>query len=267
VVREDERQGLLDFAVAGRPVSTAELVTAGIESHVSELYVARPGKVTAYDPLTNTAVVQPMVKHALVGDVDGSRVYEEIPEIPFVPVMFPRIGSYVVTMPVPVGAPVLLLFNDVSLAEWRDGGGLSEPVDARRHSLGWPVALIGLYPDTDQMSSAAADVAARVAGMVVGEHSSNNRIEVAGSFIKMGGDAFDFVALATPTQAGINAAMAAANVAISAIGALLSTLPNHTHAVPALGTSGPGVFAPALPGAPSAGAAPGAVTATRTKAK
>jgi hypothetical protein len=254
--------------MAGAPVSLAELVTAGVESKTSELFVARPGRVTAYDSATNTAVVKPMVKHALYDLADGSRTFEELPEIPFVPVLFPRVGSLVLTMPVPVGTTVLLVFADVSLAEWLDNGGLSEPVDSRRHSLGWPVAIVGLYPTSDQLSSSAADVAARAAGLVLGEHGGNNRVEIAGSTIKLGGDALDFVALATPTQAGINAAMAAANVAIAVAGAVIGALNKHTHVAPGGATNVP-TFDPSfpLPGAPSPGGAPGAVTATRTKAK
>jgi hypothetical protein len=41
---------------------------------------------------------------------DGSRVYLELPEIPFVPVLFPRTASYALTLPVAPGDFVLLVF-------------------------------------------------------------------------------------------------------------------------------------------------------------
>lgn len=213
----------------------AEVVTAGVDGRLSELYVARPGKVTAYDALTNTAVVKPMVKHALASLDDGERSYEELPEIPFVPIVFPRAGAHVVSLPVAVGDTVLLVFCDVSLAEWREGGGLSEPVDARRHSLGWPVAVPGFYPDNNPMSPSPLDLAARVAGMVLGEHAGVNRIEISSAGIKLGSTAVDPVAKSIATVAAINAlqtqfaavaAWVAANTASAwTVASLIATAP------------------------------------------
>lgn len=251
--------------MAGAPVSLAELVRAGVEAHTSELYVARPGKVTAYDPLTNTVVVQPMVKHALYTS-DGERVFEDLPEIPFVPVLFPRAGAHAITLPIVPGDYVLLVFCDVSLAEWREGGGVSEPVDARRHSLGWPVAFPGFFPDSSPLSPDPLDIAARAAGPVLGEHAGSSRIEIASAAIKLGKMAIDAVALATPTQAGLTACMSAANVAIAAAAGLIASYGTHTHVCAAAGApSGPPVGT-APPAAPSAGSAPGAVAATLVKA-
>lgn len=265
--------------MAGTDPTLYESIQAGVGSAIDDIFVARPGKVTAYDALTNTAVVKPMVKRALYAVDDDTRTYEELPEIPFVSVIWPRAGDYVVTLPMQVGDSVLLVFCDVALAEWRADGALAEPADARRHSLGWPVAVPGFFPDSAPMSSDALDLAARIAGMIIGQHGGANRIEISSTGIKIGGDATDFVALATPTQAGLNAcmaqsnaAMASAGVAIAAVGALISAISSHVHAVPAApGTTSPATYpGNPLPSAPSAGAAagaPGAVTATRAKAK
>jgi hypothetical protein len=190
--------------VAGAPVSDAEIIRAGIDAALEDLYVARPGEVTAYDPLTNTAVVKPMVKQALY-TTSGKRVFEELPEIPFVPVIFPRAGAFAMTLPVEVGDAVLLVFCDVSLAEWRDSGQLSEPIDARRHSLGWPVAIPGFFPDTSPMSANPVDVLARAVAMILGQHGGNSRIEIRDNEIKIGKDATDYVALAAKVDAGFSA--------------------------------------------------------------
>lgn len=173
------------------------------------MYVARPGKVTAYDPLTNTAVVQPMIKHALYKG-DGERVYEELPEIPFVPVLFPRASGYAITLPVATGDYVLLVFCDVSLAEWREGGDVSEPVDARRHSIGWPVAVPGFFPDVAPLSPNPLDVAARLAGMCMGADGGEDQVRFRGGKIELGhdavtGQALDSMALASKVDALMNA--------------------------------------------------------------
>jgi len=202
--------------VAGIPVSLAELVRTATRVERDDVFVARAGKVTAYDELTNTAVVKPMVKHALFKS-SGERVFDELPEIPFVPVMFPRAGNFVLTMPVPVGTPVTLLFLDVSHAEWVETGDVSEPVDAQRHGLGWPVAILGMFPDNDRMSADPVDVAARTGGMVIGEHDGTARIEIVKAdgptphVIKIGKDATDFVALASKVMTELAAIRTWAN--------------------------------------------------------
>lgn len=247
--------------MAGIPVSLAEVIKAGARAERDEIFVARAGKVTKYDPETNLADVKPMVKHALY-KASGERVFDELPEIPAVPIMFPRIGPFVVTMPVPVGTPVTLLFLDVSHAEWIEGGELSEPIDAQRHALGWPVALLGFYPDNARMSSDPADLAARAAGMVLGEHDGPCRIEFvpgatdADDRIKIHKDATEFVALANLVKTAVETELAK----------IVAKFDGHVHTSAAAGspTSGP------LQGATPATIGTltlGSVAAAKTKAK
>lgn len=233
---------LLAFRVSGEPVSLSEAIRIGTEASLDEVFIARAGKVTAYDAATNTAVVQPSIKHTLF-KTDGSRVFEEMPEIPFVPVMFPRVGDFVLSLPVVPGTPVLLLFLDCSHAEWRESGQVSEPADARRHSIGWPVAFVGLLPDTQPMSSDPTDVAARTAGMVLGRHGGDARIEI-GSDIKLGKGATDFVALASKIEDELDS--------------LRTWLNSHTHPTAGLGS-------PSTPSSPIS--AFNSVAASVTKAK
>lgn len=229
----------------GRPVSLAEVVLSAIDSRLDEVHVARPGEVTAYDAATNTAVVKPAIKRALFNVETDERSYEDLPEIPFVPVIFPRVGDFALTLPVTVGTPVLLLFCDVSLAEWRESGKVAEPTDARRHSIGWPVALVGLYPDTSPMSSDPIDVLARTAGMVIGRHGADARIEISPSEIRLGKGATDFVALASLIS--------------SELSNLRTWLNGHIHTSAAAGSPTTAPVAPIL--------AFGSVAATLTRAK
>ena len=197
--------------MAGAPVSLAEVVRGATRAEREDIFVARAGRIAKYYPETNTADIRPMVKHALYRVGGLGRVYDELPMLPSVPVMFPRAGDFVITMPVNEGDPVLLVFRDVSHAEWEADGELSEPVDAQRHALGWPVAFLGLYPETMPMSTETADLAARAAGMVVGEHNGPCRIELvpgatdADDRIKLGADATEYVALANKVDAIVDA--------------------------------------------------------------
>lgn len=196
--------------MAGRPASLLEILRLHREGTLDEIHKALPGKVTAYDAETNTAFVLPLIKQSLFAR-DRERTYEAFDEIPFVPIVFPRSGNNAMTFPVSEGDHVLLIFCDVGLAEWHESGDVSEPKDARRHSCGWPVAIPGLYPDAERLSSAAADLAARAAGPVFGEHNGNLRIELvkgatsADDRIKLGKDATEFVALANKVDAIVDA--------------------------------------------------------------
>lgn len=243
----------------------SEAVRTGISAATEEMFVARPGKVVSYNPATNTATVKPMVKRALYGLDEEERSFEDLPELPNVPVIFPRAGEYVLTLPVSAGDTVLLVFADVSMAEWRSSGELSEPVDARRHSIGWPVAIPGFFPDVTPMSPSPLDVAARTGGAVLGQDGGASRIEISPTGIKLGANAIDFVALATPTQAGLAACMAAANAAIAGMAALIATFNSHTHlcSAPSVASATP---LPQAASGPAAGGAPTAVTALMTKA-
>lgn len=179
----------------GTPISLADVIDAAIDARFDDVFIARAGRVTVYDDVTNTVCVKPQVKRSVW--VDGERKFVDVPDLLFVPLIFPRTESYAVTLPIQAGDTVLLVFCDVSHGEWRDSGGESEPTDARRLSIGWPVAIPGFFPDTKPLSQTPADVAARAAGMVIGQHGGGARVEISPTTIKLGKDATDYVALAS----------------------------------------------------------------------
>lgn len=246
----------------------ADVLIAATRGALSRVRTGIPAKVTAYDPLTNTVDVEIVVDNP-VFDLDDGRTFETFPPIPSVPVIWPRAGGYVVTLPLGPGDFVWLAFSELPLAEWRSTGQKSQPVDARRHSIGYPYATPGAFPDTSPLSPSPLDVVARSSMMVMGEDGGPAQIVIdkaAVPTIKIGREAVDFVALSIPTQAGIAAAMAQANAASAAALAMISTFNTHTHTGV---TSGAGVTgAPSAPAAagPPAAPVPGPVAAVMTKA-
>lgn len=201
--------------------SEAELVQHGIDAFAQRLFKSGPGIVKAYDPLTNTAFVQPGIKRAHYSGVDGERGYRALPEIPFVPVMWPRAGGFVLRAPLQPGDSVLLVYCDESLAEWRESGGVAEPEDARLHSVGWPVAIPGLFPDSSPLSPTDAIHAALQA--IFGEDGGKQvRIGPTGiEFAPSGVTPVSPVALAAPLVTALTAlatqltALAAAPVIVA----------------------------------------------------
>jgi hypothetical protein len=181
----------------GIPVSLTEWGDQLIRNLQSELFTGVPAQVVAYDPVTNTIDAQIVVKHA-VFDRYHEREYEEFPILPSVPVLLPRAGGKVVRLPIEPGDFVWLAFSQASLAEWRTTGQVSEPTDARRHSIGYAFAIPGAFPDVSPLSP--TDVAEVAAGALIVGEDGGTQIIVGGTVpgIRLGKAATSPVAKATP---------------------------------------------------------------------
>lgn len=252
------------------PTSLAEVIEAAQRTAAAHMYTSLPAKVVSYNPATNTVDAEIQVK-APYFNLEGEREFDELPIVPSVPVIWPRGGGFVVTVPLAPGDFVWLMFSTLSLAEWRTTGQVSEPTDARRHSIGYPYALPGAFPDVSPLSP--VDTLTRTSKMIVGEDGGQAQIVIDSNpllpSIKVGGNAIDLVALSTPTNAGLAACMAAANAAIAAAAGIIASLADHTHSGVQTGggVTGSPIFVAAPPAAPSAGVTPPTVAATMVKAQ
>jgi len=144
--------------VAERPPypAPADLVRAQLEAHDLERYTALPGRVQSYDASTQTADVVPLVRHP-VPQPDGSYEHEELPVIPAVPVLWPRTGRWMLTLPFGAGDTVQLLVNTADIGRWRTGdGSVVDPGDQRRQHLAHAVAIPGLYTRARALEHASA---------------------------------------------------------------------------------------------------------------
>ena len=106
---------------------------------IKALHTTIPGLVTAYDPLTKRANVQPALRMLLA---DGSEI--EKPPILDVPLQQPAHGGHMVHQQVDVGDVVVLLFSKRGLEKFKltwgaissQGTGLFDERGRRRHPLG-----------------------------------------------------------------------------------------------------------------------------------
>lgn len=76
-----------------------------------------------------------------------------IPILEDVPVIYPGAGDWWLTYPIKKGSNVILLFNDRSIAEWLDQGGIVEPLSTRKFSLSDAIAIAGILSDPDNFDS------------------------------------------------------------------------------------------------------------------
>jgi hypothetical protein len=200
----------------------ADIIRDSIRHSLDGVHTSVPATVTGYLPLLQVATCQPVV--------------EGMPEIPDVPVCWPRGGGYGLHMPLEAGDTVLLVFAEQDFGPWRLTGSAQAPALLRRHGL-YSVAIPGGAPDISPMLSPAL-----YSGAVLGQDSVGGTVlHVSDAGVEVGvGPVFtQQVALAALVQAAgpvllaalVNASAAAVTAAagtpdggIRAFGAFSSAL-------------------------------------------
>ena len=106
---------------------------------LSSLHCALPGIVTAFDPVTQTATVQPAMRSRLSGSSDTLL----LPLIHDVPVFFPGSRRAAMTFPIEPGDECLLIFADSAIDRWFETGEAEAPDSTRHHDLSDAFAFVG----------------------------------------------------------------------------------------------------------------------------
>lgn len=130
----------MDFNPGETPTLT-QTIQAAIKSAMLDLHTMMPGTITAWDPSTGLADVQPALKWKPV-DADA----QNIPILTEVPVIVLGTNAGRLGLKLAPGDSVMLLFSERSIELWMERGGQIDPEDSRRHDLSDAVALAGLYP-------------------------------------------------------------------------------------------------------------------------
>lgn len=127
----------------------ADLLREATRAGLAKVHTSFPATVVVYNPLLNSATVQPAI-HSRVDDVllDIERPDPVPPPVlSNVPVMWPSGGGatpWSIHGPLAPGDPVTVFIAERSTDEWRTlGGPLSIPLDARRFDLSDAVCYPG----------------------------------------------------------------------------------------------------------------------------
>jgi hypothetical protein len=163
------------MTVRDREPTMEELMRAWLDRHEIEVRGPMPGRVTRYDPSNQTADVQPMLRLP-VEQSDGSVTQEDPPIIPCVPVIFPRVGQWFMSLPIAAGDYVLLIPCEGDWSRWWSGAGaLSDVDDVRRHHLAHCVAVPGFFPERQALTQAsdAGASSGQPTGVVIGSDDAN----------------------------------------------------------------------------------------------
>lgn len=128
-----------------------EQITA-IENRLKDLHTCLPGIIQSYDPVTNTASVQPAIQRVWV--VDGPA---NLPLIVDVPVYFPGGGNFAVTFPVSKGDECILVFSERCIDFWHVSGSLNPPAVYRLHDISDAFALVGIRSQPRKLANVQMD--------------------------------------------------------------------------------------------------------------
>lgn len=78
--------------------------------------VASPGIIQSFDSTTQTVSVQLAIREKRYND--GEETWEDVPLLVDVPVVFPRAGGYLLTLPIAPGDECLVIFGDNCMDAW-----------------------------------------------------------------------------------------------------------------------------------------------------
>lgn len=110
----------------------------------SNLRVAIPGIIDSFDAATQTVTVQPTIREKIQKE-DGSQEWIALPLLVDVPIVLPRAGNFILTMPITKGDECLVMFSDMCIDAWFSNGGIQNQIEKRRHDLSDSFAILGCY--------------------------------------------------------------------------------------------------------------------------
>lgn len=141
---------------------------------VNNVRVAMPGIIQSFDATEQTVTVQCAIREKI--NMDGNLSWQEIPLLLDVPIIFPRAGNYILTMPIQAGDECLVVFGDSCMDAWWQSGGVQNQIDCRRHDLSDGYAIVGLYSQPRRITNYSTNTAQlrNLSGSAYVELSGNN---------------------------------------------------------------------------------------------
>ena len=171
----------IDLAQSPNEVKT--IIKGWMDSRVSNIHTAMPGRVVSYDPSTNRASVQPNGDYK---SEDGRNI--QYPIIHNVPIQFPmgQGGTAGITFPINAGDGCLLVFSETQNDDFL-GGNKGDSEDSRRHSLNDAIAIPGVYAGAAPSNvSHPGDVCVFIGGTML--RISDGSVEITGATLTVSGD-------------------------------------------------------------------------------
>lgn len=181
-------------------------IQAGIDTALKEVHTCLPGEIISFDPATQLANIQLLIKRKQSGKLVNIAVLQDVP------IRYMASKKFSMTFPLEEGDEVEVKFAERSIDVWLENGGIQNPDDRRKHSFSDAYATPMLYSqqkkienfDPDNLQIRTADGLSLITLTAAGE-------------IQLNGDTNSIVKYAALNTA-LQTMLAAFNVDIAAAG-------------------------------------------------
>lgn len=162
-----------------------EAVKRALSQFDFDLRCAAPGIIQSFDETAQTVVVQLAIKELIYLDVLESK---PIPQLGDVPLVIPRAGNFVITVPPKKGDECLIVFADTCIDSWWKLGeetgnpnsfGARDPMSLRRHDLSDAFAILGTWSQPKKIETYATDC------MEIRTLDGKNKVQIKDDLIKI----------------------------------------------------------------------------------
>lgn len=166
-------------------VSIVDGIQRQIDQFDFDLRCAAPGLIQSFDETKQTVVVQLAIKELIFMDRLQSL---PIPQLGDVPIVVPRAGNFVITVPPKKGDECLIVFADTCIDSWWKLGeetgnpnstGARDPMSVRRHDLSDAFAILGTWSQPKKIETYATDC------MEIRTLDGKNKIQIKDDAIKI----------------------------------------------------------------------------------
>jgi hypothetical protein len=180
-------------------VSQYEALEAVINSFSADLHTSFPGMVVQYDASKQTATIRPMLKKCILAqDInEEEEQYEQLPDIPNVPIRHARGAKFYIHTPLEAGDFVWVHAAHQDFSIWRRTGQVSIPGVPEYHSLNACWAEPGAFTNSKALTSSQAIGSSLTMG------HEDLQVEITNARVSVAGDA-DAAALASKVEEQLN---------------------------------------------------------------
>ena len=131
------------------------LLTRIMSEVKSDIRVALPAKVVSFNASKQTISCIPTVRELV--NLNGKVSYKDLPILEDVPIIMPRAGGWVITLPIKPGDECMVVFQDLCIDGWWFRGDIQNWNDLRRHDLSDAIAIFSPWSQPNVISNYITD--------------------------------------------------------------------------------------------------------------
>ena len=144
------------LSVRDRSGDNSDQFSAALYQFGHALRVSMVGIVQSFDVAKQTVTVQLVTSEKINVPTSGVPVATDtpLPLLVDVPIVLPRGGNFLLTMPIQTGDECLVIFTDMDFDAWFQSGGVNNSqIAGDRHDLWNCVAVVGLWSQPKVVAS------------------------------------------------------------------------------------------------------------------